>query len=239
MIDPFQLSRTSDRRAAGAGRDLRPAGSSAGRHGLPGSPKTWPRARPGRLDLASSRPCESGRAPRLIGPKWLHVAATDITALGSVTVLSLVILLAFALLVSLRRWSRGLLLLVGAGGGLMISQGLKRVRARAAGPGLPRRRGGQRQLPVRPRHAVGRGVPDPGRPGRAVREKRRVKVLALGGACWSACWWASVGSIWASTGPATCWPAGAWARPGPWPAGSWPSSSRDALSDLRLRAERA
>ncbi len=68
-----------------------------------------------------------GQPHVLVGPGWLHVAATDVTALGSITVLSLVILLAFALLASLRRWAEGLLLIAGAGGGLLISQGLKRV----------------------------------------------------------------------------------------------------------------
>ncbi|WP_168077982.1 phosphatase PAP2 family protein [Caulobacter sp. SSI4214] len=68
-----------------------------------------------------------GQPHQLVGPPWLHVAAVDITALGSITVLSLVILLAFALLASLRRWAEALLLAVGAGGGLLISQGLKRL----------------------------------------------------------------------------------------------------------------
>lgn len=68
-----------------------------------------------------------GQPHELVGPAWLHIAAADITALGSVTVLGLIILLAFALLASLRRWSEGLLLVAGAGGGLLISQGLKRV----------------------------------------------------------------------------------------------------------------
>jgi undecaprenyl-diphosphatase len=68
-----------------------------------------------------------GQPHDLIGPGWLHVAATDITALGSVTVLTLIILLAFALLASLRRWTEGVLLVAGAGGGLLLSQGLKRV----------------------------------------------------------------------------------------------------------------
>ncbi|PZR33384.1 phosphatase PAP2 family protein [Caulobacter segnis] len=66
-----------------------------------------------------------GRPGTLVGPEWLHIAATDVTALGSVTVLGLVILLAFALLACLRRWGEGVLLVAGAGGGLLISQGLK------------------------------------------------------------------------------------------------------------------
>lgn len=71
-----------------------------------------------------------GRPGTLVGPEWLHIAATDVTALGSVTVLGLVILLAFALLASLRRWSEGLLLVVGAVSGVTISQGLKQLFGR-------------------------------------------------------------------------------------------------------------
>ncbi|HJV41690.1 phosphatase PAP2 family protein [Caulobacter sp.] len=83
------------------------------------------------LDLAVLNTLRvEGRPGTLVGPEWLHIAATDITALGSVTVLGLLILLAFALLASLRRWAEGVLLLAGAGGGLMISQGLKRLFGR-------------------------------------------------------------------------------------------------------------
>jgi undecaprenyl-diphosphatase len=66
----------------------------------------------------------------LIGPKWLHVAAADITALGSITVLSLVVVLAIALMLCLKRWSEALVVLIGAGGGVAISQGLKHVFGR-------------------------------------------------------------------------------------------------------------
>lgn len=80
------------------------------------------------LDLAVLQALRLDGQPHvLIGPKWLHIAAADVTALGSVTVLGLLILLAFALLASLRRWIEALLLIGGAGGGLAISQGLKRV----------------------------------------------------------------------------------------------------------------
>ncbi|MDI1366039.1 MAG: phosphoesterase, partial [bacterium] len=58
---------------------------------------------------------EPGHPRDLIGPAWLHVAAMDITSLGSLAVLGLLILLAFALLGCLRRWGEGVLLLVGAG----------------------------------------------------------------------------------------------------------------------------
>ena len=83
------------------------------------------------LDLAILRALRiEGRPETLIGPDWLHVAAVDVTALGSVAVLSLIILLAFALLASLRRWGEGMLLLGGAVGGVSISQGLKAVFGR-------------------------------------------------------------------------------------------------------------
>ena len=67
----------------------------------------------------------------LVGPRWLHLAAVDVTALGSVTVLGLIVTLAVAFLASLKRWSEALLVLVGAGGGVAISQGLKQLFGRA------------------------------------------------------------------------------------------------------------
>ncbi|WP_421739132.1 phosphatase PAP2 family protein [Caulobacter sp.] len=73
---------------------------------------------------------QPGRPHELVGPDWLHVAAIDITSLGSLAVLSLLILLAFAVLACLRRWSEGLMLLIGAGGGVTISQGLKALFSR-------------------------------------------------------------------------------------------------------------
>ena len=83
------------------------------------------------LDLAVLRALRvEGRPEALVGPEWLHVAAVDVTALGSVAVLSLIILLAFALLASLRRWGEAVLLLGGALGGVGISQGLKAVFGR-------------------------------------------------------------------------------------------------------------
>lgn len=63
----------------------------------------------------------------LIGPNWLHIGAVDITSLGSVAVLGLIVILAVALMLSLRRRSEAVMLLVGAVGGVEISQGLKHV----------------------------------------------------------------------------------------------------------------
>jgi undecaprenyl-diphosphatase len=156
----------------------------------------------------------------LIGPKWLHVAAADVTALGSITVLSLVVVLALALMLSLRRWSEALVVLVGAGGGVAISQGLKQLFGRerpelvyraveAANPSFP---SGHAMLSAVVFLTLG---------ALAARfaPRKRVKALALGAAVLLSLLVGRRGSIWASTGPATCWPAGAWARPGPWPAG--------------------
>lgn len=68
-----------------------------------------------------------GQPDQMVGPEWLHTAAADVTALGSVTVLTLLVLLALASLVSLRRWAEALVVLVGAVGGVAISQGLKHL----------------------------------------------------------------------------------------------------------------
>lgn len=85
----------------------------------------------GAFDLAVLKALRLPGDPNsLIGPKWLHIAATDITALGSITVLSLIVLLAVVFMASLRRWSEAVVVLVGAGGGVAISQGLKQLFGR-------------------------------------------------------------------------------------------------------------
>jgi undecaprenyl-diphosphatase len=68
-----------------------------------------------------------GQPHQLIGPEWLHTAAADVTALGSVTVLTLLVVLALAVCASLRRWAEALVVVVGAVGGVGISQGLKHL----------------------------------------------------------------------------------------------------------------
>lgn len=83
------------------------------------------------LDLAILQALrEPGRPDDLIGPNWLHNATIDVTSLGSLTVLGMFILLAFATLLCLKRWGEGLLLLVCAFGGVGISQGLKALFGR-------------------------------------------------------------------------------------------------------------
>jgi len=136
------------------------------------------------LDLAVLQALRvDGRPHELVGPQWLHLAATDITALGSVAVLSLVILLAFALLASLRRWTEGLLLLVGAGGGLLISQGLKRIFERER-PDMAYRAVEAVNASFPSGHAMLSAVVFLTLGVLAARfaDKRRVKVLAVGAA---------------------------------------------------------
>jgi len=68
---------------------------------------------------------------RTVGPLWLRTALMDFTALGSVAVLALVVILMATLFLSLKRWREALVLVVASGGGVMISQGLKLVFGRA------------------------------------------------------------------------------------------------------------
>lgn len=83
------------------------------------------------LDLAVLQALRvSGEPDVLVGPAWLQVAAVDITALGSVAVLTLLILAAFALLGSLKRWTEAWLLALGAVSGVTVSQGLKALFGR-------------------------------------------------------------------------------------------------------------
>jgi undecaprenyl-diphosphatase len=117
----------------------------------------------------------------LIGPKWLHVAATDITALGSVTVLGLIVLLAVVFLASLRRWSAALVVLVGAGGGVAISQGLKQLFGRER-PDLVYRAVEASNPSFPSGHAMLSAVVFLTLGALAARftERRRIKALALG-----------------------------------------------------------
>lgn len=126
---------------------------------------------------------EPGRPHDLIGPDWLHIAAVDITSLGSLAVLSLLILLAFALLACLRRWGEGLLLLVGAGGGLAISQGLKALFGRER-PDLAYRAVEAANASFPSGHAMMSAVVFLTLGALAARfaEKKRLKALALGAA---------------------------------------------------------
>ncbi|CAN5225561.1 phosphatase PAP2 family protein [soil metagenome] len=66
-----------------------------------------------------------------IGPKWLEIAAADITALGSVTVLSLIVLLMAGFFAASRRWREALILIAAPLSGTAVSQVLKNLFGRA------------------------------------------------------------------------------------------------------------
>ncbi len=65
-----------------------------------------------------------------LGPRWLTVAAHDVTALGGYTVLTVLTLAVAGFLALRRRWVSVALVLLAAGGGGAICEGLKGVFAR-------------------------------------------------------------------------------------------------------------
>ncbi|MDB5460529.1 MAG: phosphoesterase [Caulobacteraceae bacterium] len=69
-----------------------------------------------------------------IGPWWLTTAATDVTSLGSITVLSIIVLLVFGLIASLRRVREASVLLVASVGGMLLTALLKDVFQRDRPP---------------------------------------------------------------------------------------------------------
>lgn len=87
------------------------------------------------IDLAVLLSLRAGHDPSLpLGPRWLTVAAMDVTALGSVTVLTLLVLFVAGLFAALRRWREAAVLLAASGGGVALSQGLKLVFGRERPP---------------------------------------------------------------------------------------------------------
>jgi undecaprenyl-diphosphatase len=74
------------------------------------------------LIYALRTPGEPGRP---LGPDWLIVAATDVTSLGSTTVLTIIVILVCGLFLSIRRWRESLMLLLSSGGGLLNIELLK------------------------------------------------------------------------------------------------------------------
>lgn len=73
-----------------------------------------------------------------VGPFWLDHAAADLTALGSVAVLTTLALGAAGFLVLHRRWIEAVIIAVGFGGGLTISQVLKTFFGRERPPEIYR-----------------------------------------------------------------------------------------------------
>ena len=209
----------------------------------------------GDTRLFDLRVLQALRAPGdphiLVGPEWLHVAAADVTALGSVTVLGLFVLLALALLLSLRRWSEAVVVLVGAVGGVEISQALKHLFLRerpelayraveAANPSFP---SGHAMLSAVVFLTLG---------ALAARfsDRRRVKALALGAAVllsllvgasrvYLGVHWASdvlagwsVGAAWAMACWLAAWAWGRWRGPAHPQNTAHPDESRDEPSAI-------
>ncbi len=77
-----------------------------------------------------------GDLSRPIGPDWLNVAATDVTSLGSTTVLGIIVILVCGLFLSFRRWREALALLLASGGGLVITTVLKDLFQRDRPPAI-------------------------------------------------------------------------------------------------------
>ena len=73
-------------------------------------------------------------AGQLRGPWWLHEAASDITSLGGIAVLTLFALVALGFLLILRKWLSAALLIVGLAGGVVLSEGLKALFERERPP---------------------------------------------------------------------------------------------------------
>jgi undecaprenyl-diphosphatase len=65
-----------------------------------------------------------------LAPPWITTAAMDITALGSVTVLALLVLFVAGLFAALRRWREALVMVLAPAGGVLMSQTLKGIFGR-------------------------------------------------------------------------------------------------------------
>lgn len=68
---------------------------------------------------------QNGHPNLPIGPWWVTTAATDVTSLGSISVLAIIVLLVSGLVLSLRRVREAAFLLLASGGGMAITTLLK------------------------------------------------------------------------------------------------------------------
>src|ERR1700744_4034758 len=75
-----------------------------------------------------------GDPTKPIGPAWLTTAATDVTSLGSITVLTIIVVLVCGLVLSLRRVREATFLLAASAGGMALTGLLKDVFQRARPP---------------------------------------------------------------------------------------------------------
>jgi undecaprenyl-diphosphatase len=68
---------------------------------------------------------EPGNPATPLGPLWLHIAARDVTSLGSTGVLTILTVAALGFLALKRLWVDALVVLVAIGGGTAVSNALK------------------------------------------------------------------------------------------------------------------
>ena len=86
----------------------------------------------GSIDLRVLQALRVPGAPGTpIGPHWLVGAARDLTSLGSIAVLTLIVLIVTGLFLNLRRPREALVMLLASGGGLALTDGLKDLFGRA------------------------------------------------------------------------------------------------------------
>ena len=77
---------------------------------------------------------QPGDIAQPIGPHWLRLAAMDLTSLGSVIVLVLIVLVVMGLFAAQRRWLEAVLLFCACGSGLLLVDLLKVVFGRERPP---------------------------------------------------------------------------------------------------------
>lgn len=77
---------------------------------------------------------EAGDPSNPIGPHWLEIALTDLSALGGVAVLAAIGLVVAGFLLIQKRYMAAMFLLTAQAGGLAVSQGLKHYFARERPP---------------------------------------------------------------------------------------------------------
>ena len=77
---------------------------------------------------------QPGDVSRPIGPPWLRLAATDLTAFGSIVDLAVIVLAVTGLFAAQRRWREAALLLAACGSGLLLVDVLKVVFGRERPP---------------------------------------------------------------------------------------------------------
>ncbi len=75
-----------------------------------------------------------GDPARPIGPAWLRLAATDVTALGSIVDLALIVLAVAGLFAAQRRWREAALLIAACASGLILVNVIKVVVGRERPP---------------------------------------------------------------------------------------------------------